>query len=81
MSKLSGTSLVGGKGGNRNRVENDFYATPKESTFKLYEREDVEGDILEPCVGQGHILEVIKEYADYSSLTAVDLVDRVIRIL
>lgn len=72
---LSGTSLSGGNGKYK-RIENDFYATPKESVLNLCEREKINGDILEPCVGQGHILETLKEHCDCSTLTAVDLVDR-----
>ena len=76
MKTLSGISLAGGNGGKRKRIENNFYATPKESTLNLCEHEKIKGDILEPCVGQGHILEVLKEKCNYSTLTAVDLIDR-----
>lgn len=75
MSKkhLSGTSLSG-TSTTRNRIENDYYATPPESTLKLLEVEKFDGSILEPCCGEGHIAELLKKegYTVYSN----DLVDR-----
>ena len=70
---LTGTSLSG-TSTTRDRVENDYYATPQESTFKLLEVEDFKGNILEPCCGEGHISEVLKQegYKVFSN----DLIDR-----
>lgn len=73
--------LAGGKlaGGNpeRGRVDNDFYATDPKSTKALLDEVKFEGDLfLEPCCGQGHIAEVIKEYYPNAKITAIDLVDR-----
>ena len=58
------------------RVENDYYATPYESTRALLDIEKFEGDFIEPCVGGGHIVEILKEYYPNSKIIGVDLVDR-----
>lgn len=74
MSKnLTGTNLSG-TSMSRERVENDYYATPPESTIALLGREKFSGDILEPCCGQGHISEVLKDYG--YEVISNDLVDR-----
>ena len=70
---LTGTSLSG-TSMSRERVENDYYATPPESTIALLEREKFSGDILEPCCGQGHISEVLKDRG--YEVISNDLVDR-----
>ena len=70
---LTGTSLSG-TSTTRVRVDNDFYATPPESTIALLEREVFEGNILEPACGAGHISEVLKSYG-YETIST-DLVDR-----
>lgn len=70
---LTGTSLSG-TSTTRGRVENDYYATPPESTLKLLEVENFEGSILEPCCGEGHISEVLKENG--FEVSSNDLVDR-----
>lgn len=88
---LSGTKLAGSNS-KRGRVENDFYATnPKavemllsNSEFKKWfwkdynNRSDIE--LLEPCVGQGHIIQGIKSYYNNKNLpihfTCLDIVDR-----
>lgn len=69
-SALAGTSLT------RERAENDYYATPYESTKALLDVESFIGDFIEPCVGGGHIAEVVKEYYPNSNVVGVDLVDR-----
>ena len=71
--KLTGTSLSG-TSMSRERVENDYYATPPESTIALLEREKFFGGILEPCCGEGHISEVLKDYG--YDVVSNDLVDR-----
>ena len=70
---LTGTSLSG-TSTTRDRIKDDYYATPQESTFKLLEVEDFKGNILEPCCGEGHISEVLKQegYKVFSN----DLIDR-----
>ena len=70
---LTGTSLSG-TSMSRERVENDYYATPPESTIALLEREKFFGGILEPCCGEGHISEVLKDYG--YDVVSNDLVDR-----
>lgn len=49
---MGATSFVG------NREENDFYATEPKATELLLEKEVFNKDILEPCAGMGHILEM-----------------------
>ena len=74
MSKhLTGTSLSG-MSVSRERVENDYYATPPESTIALLEREKFSGNILEPCCGAGHISEVLKDKG--YDVVSNDLADR-----
>ena len=70
---LTGTSLSG-MSVSRERVENDYYATPPESTIALLEREKFSGDILEPCCGEGHISEILKDYG--YDVISNDMVDR-----
>lgn len=88
---LSGTKLAGSNS-KRGRVENDFYATnPKAVEMLLSNSEflkwfwkdynngsDIE--LLEPCVGQGHIIQGIKSYYNNKNLpihfTCLDIVDR-----
>ena len=65
---LTGTSTT------RDRVENDYYATPPESTLKLLEVEEFKGNVLEPCCGEGHISEVLKEKG--FEVSSNDLVNR-----
>lgn len=78
MSKntLTGTSLVGGSV-NYERVEHDFYATDPHSVRDLLDIADIQGEhFYEPCVGQGHIADVIKEYFPESEVLVSDLIDR-----
>lgn len=78
MNKLSGTRLAGADP-LRGRAENDFYATPKSSVVDLLEREDFCFDnkiILEPCVGMGHIADVLSQYFSNSIVKGMDIVDR-----
>jgi len=73
---LKGTSLVGGSV-NYERVDNDFYATDKNSVRDLFDNYDLKGKIFfEPCIGQGHIAEVIKEYFPKSQVIGCDIVNR-----
>jgi len=74
---LSGGKLAGGnpKDG---RVENDFYATnPKAVTMLLDAIGEFENlDILEPCVGGGHIAKTIEDLNKGNKIDCIDLVDR-----
>lgn len=60
----------------RDRVEDDFYATPPETTRAILDRVKLDGSIYECAAGQGHILDVLKEYYPNSKIIASDLVDR-----
>lgn len=77
MNKLSGSQLAGGKGTNQ-RIENDFYATNPISVIKLLENYKVDNDssIYEPCCGQGHISETIKNFYPNTNITSTDLINR-----
>ena len=70
---LTGTSLSG-TSMSRERVKNDYYATPPETTISLLEREKFSGNILEPCCGEGHISEVLKDYG--YDVISNDVIDR-----
>ena len=72
---LTGTSLSG-TSTTRERIENDYYATPYESTRALLDNVEFTGDFLEPCVGGGHIIEVIKQYYPNKDICCMDIVDR-----
>ncbi len=70
----------GGKlaGGNpaRGRAENDFYATPTESTWKILNKEKLFGVVLEPACGNGAISKEIIDTYPNIELYSSDLVDR-----
>ena len=72
---LKGTNLAG-TSTTRERVEEDYYATPYNSTQALLDNVKFEGKFLEPCVGGGHIQEVIKKYYPNNEIIGYDLVDR-----
>lgn len=73
---LKGTNLAG-TSTTRERVNNDYYATAYESTKALLDVESFEGNtFLEPCVGGGHISEMLKVYYPNAKVFGCDLVDR-----
>lgn len=73
---LKGTNLAG-TSTTRERVNNDYYATAYESTKALLDEVNFEGKtFLEPCVGGGHIAEILKEYYPNAKVLWCDLVDR-----
>ena len=72
---LQGSSLAGSST-TRDRVENDYYATPFESVESLLKVEKFSGDFIEPCVGGGHIANVIKSYYPKSNIIGIDIIDR-----
>lgn len=74
-NNLNGTNLAG-TSTTRERVSNDYYATPYESTNALLNNVKFYGNFLEPCVGGGHIAEVIKKHYPNESIYCMDLVDR-----
>ena len=74
-NNLSGTSLAG-MSTIRERVEDDYYATPNSATEMLLDNVKFIGNFLEPCVGGGHIAEVIKTYYPNECIYGSDIVDR-----
>ncbi len=72
---MSGTNLAG-MSTTRNRVEDDYYATPPEVTRAILDQEILEGSILEPACGEGHMSEVLREYYPGSDIVSTDLVNR-----
>lgn len=54
--------------------KNDFYATEPRTVYELLERESFSNEILEPCVGMGHIANVLKEKG--YDVVCSDLIDR-----
>lgn len=67
---------LGGASKNRKRIENDYYATPLNTTRAILEKELLLGSILEPACGEGHIVKVLKEYYPYSEIVGTDLIKR-----
>jgi len=61
---LAGMSII------RNRIDNDFYATPLSSISALLNVESIIYPALEPACGQGHISKLLKDVDSY------DLIDR-----
>lgn len=72
---MSGTSLAG-MSTTRERVEHDFYATPEYATRAILDEIRLNGSILEPAAGQGHISKVLKEYYPDNEVVSTDLVAR-----
>ena len=58
----------------KNRQEEDFYATHPVAMEKLLEREQFSSTVWEPAVGQGHLAEVLKN-SGYEVICS-DIVDR-----
>lgn len=75
MKTLKGTNLAG-TSTTRERVKDDYYATPYDSTRALLDNVKFYGNFLEPCVGGGHIAEVIKKHYPNEPVYCMDLVDR-----
>ena len=76
---MKGSLFTGGNAGNKIRIENDYYATPPEDTKLFLENYDISKfkRILEPSCGEGHMSEVIKEYAGIDAiLVSRDLINR-----
>ena len=77
---LSGGVLAGGSGA-RDRVKNDYYATPKYATRQFLEQlekdgEALVGSILEPSCGGGHMSDVLIEFYGEENVTSSDICDR-----
>jgi len=63
---------IAGTSENRERVENDFYATPQSSVVALLERETLAYPILEPACGDGAISKMLTG----GEVASSDLIDR-----
>lgn len=71
-----GVSLItGGRSDNWERQEHDFYATPTKTTKAILDKVSLEGSILEPACGMGHISKVIKDYYPNNKVISTDLYD------
>ena len=76
MKTLSGNKLAGGNPEN-GRVDNDFYATNPKAVIALCNTHIIFGqEVLEPCVGQGHIADTLLKYDPNIHITGIDLIDR-----
>jgi hypothetical protein len=74
MSGVQANQLAGGNSRDTRQVD-DFYATPPASVEALFDNLNMKGDTcLEPCCGQGHISEVLKEH--FKKVKSTDLVYR-----
>ena len=74
---LTGTSLVGDSV-NRERVKEDYYATPKEATeslLDLFDLSDCE-TFYEPACGEGHISKVLLNRFKNTLVRSTDLINR-----
>lgn len=71
---LAGAKLAGGNPEN-NRVDNDYYATNPKALNMLLDKFPIKGSCLEPCVGGGHLANVIKSRVD-KDCVCLDLIDR-----
>lgn len=60
----------------RERVEDDFYATPFNATEAVLNEVKLIGSILEPSAGEGHISTVLKEYYPNNEIISTDLIQR-----
>ena len=74
---LSGGKLAGGNPEN-GRVEYDYYATNPKAVEMLLNAYEFKGvNMLEPCVGAGHIANVISDFTQNEvEITGLDIVDR-----
>ena len=75
MKTIKGSSLAGGTPA-RGRVNNDYYATPPQSTQAILDVLELNGSMLEPACGEGHISEVLKRNYPSSEVVSTDLIDR-----
>lgn len=72
---MNGANITGGKS-LRGRAEDDFYATnPVDVRRFLDVYGKIEGLILEPCIGQGHIARVLQEQGNVK-IQGIDIKDR-----
>lgn len=56
------------------RIESDFYATPIPVVKKLIDRHIFRyGNILEPCAGNGNIINALREYWAWNFTTSIEI--------
>lgn len=77
---INGAALAGGKGNNK-RVDNDYYATPSYAVKMLLNKLEqdgifLNGTLIEPACGGGHISDVLIDKYGYSNVYSYDIVDR-----
>jgi adenine-specific DNA methylase len=72
---LEGYALAG-TSQSRDRVEDDYYATPHVATNMLLEKIELSGSILEPACGEGHISKLLINKYPNSEIISTDLVNR-----
>lgn len=74
---LTGTSLVGSSI-SRDRVDEDYYATPKETTQVLLDNFDLSNckSFYEPACGEGHIAKVLLDNFQDATVLSTDLINR-----
>ena len=83
--KLKAAKLVGGVS-DRERADNDYYATPFHATEAILNALESVGEtlssdsILEPAAGEGHIVKVLKEHYPYNEIIANDIAWRESRL-
>lgn len=75
INVLEGSRLAGGNPA-RGRVAHDYYATAPKSTRAILDVLELNGSMLEPACGEGHISEVLKEYYPNNEVVSTDLVNR-----
>ncbi len=77
MAAGIGAAMAGGKRGTgdaRPRQQGDWYPTPPEVTQALMEKVDFEGNVYEPCCGDGAVARVVEHYGH--TVFGTDLYDR-----
>lgn len=67
---LAGTSQ------SRDRVKDDYYATPYIATKMLLDKIELSGSILEPACGEGHISKLLIDKYPNSEVVSTDLINR-----
>ena len=58
----------------KDRQKDDYYATPTNATEALLDVESFDGNIYEPCCGEGHIAKVLEDKG--FDVESADLIDR-----
>ena len=73
---MNGAQITGGISLTRKREANDYYATPPEATKTILSHVPLNGSILEPACGAGHISKELEAYYPNSEIVSTDLIDR-----